>query len=123
MKKLLLMLVVLAGCLALVGTAFAGAGSCAPPKCVPPVVKPAKCPPSIVIPEIVTRTVPSSEIIYCKGAAKCKEKLCGPCAPTIKWSGSWKTAEVGPSKTCQYQIIKKGKLIQERPVEVAMPCY
>jgi hypothetical protein len=123
MKKLLLMVVVLAGCVALVGTAFAGAGRCAPPKCVPPVVKPATSPPSIVIPEIVEKKV-RSEIIFCKGAAKGKERLCGPCAPTITWSGSWKTAELGPEKVFKYQIIKKGKLIKERPAKkVAAPCY
>jgi hypothetical protein len=30
----------------------------------------------------------------CVGKAKGKTKLCGPCAPTIAWSGSWKTSEI-----------------------------
>lgn len=30
----------------------------------------------------------------CVGKAKGKCKLCGPCAPTIAWSGSWKTSEI-----------------------------
>ncbi len=121
MKKSLLMLVVLAGCLALVGNVFAGGSKCCPPKCAPPVIKPAVCPPSITVPEIVTKTV-RSEIIYCQGAAKGKEKLCGPCAPTIMWSGSWKTAELGPEKTCKYVIVKKGKLVKEKPAPPAAPC-
>jgi hypothetical protein len=123
MKKSLVMLVVLAGCLALVGTAFAGAGKCVPPNCVSPVVKPAKFAPSITEAEVITKKV-QSETIFCQGKAKGKEKLCGPCAPTISWSGSWKTAELGPEKTAKYVIVKKGKLIKEKPAKKeAAPCY
>lgn len=114
MKKLLLIVVVLAGCLALAGSVFAGAGSCAP-VCKPPVCKPmppAKCPPTIAIPEIVEKKV-QAELVLCKGATKGKTKLCGPCAPTIKWAVAWKTAELGPTKTCKYMIVKKGKLMKE----------
>jgi hypothetical protein len=112
MKKLLLMLVVLAGCLALVGTAFA-AGACAPPVCKPPKAKPAVCAKTITVPEIVTKKV-TAQTILCKGATKGKTKLCGPCAPTIKWAVSWKTAELGPTKECKYVIVKKGKLLPSK---------
>ena len=108
MKKLLLMVVVLAGCLALVGTAFA-AGACVP-VCKPPKAKPAVCPKTITVPEIVEKKV-TAQTILCKGATKGKTKLCGPCAPTIKWAVSWKTAELGPTKVCKYMIVKKGKLL------------
>lgn len=108
--------------MALVGTALA-AGVCAPPKCVPPVVKPAKAAPSITIPEIVEKKIQDTTI-FCKGAAKGKEKLCGPCAPSIKWSGSWSCAELGPAKTVKYVIVKKGKLVKEKKVkEAALCCY
>jgi hypothetical protein len=30
----------------------------------------------------------------CVGKAKGVCRLCGPCAPTVAWSGSWKTAEI-----------------------------
>jgi len=118
MKKLLLIVVVLAGCLALVGTAFA-AGVCAPPVCKPPVMKPAKLPPTIAIPEIVEKKV-QAEAVLCKGATKGKTKLCGPCGPcvpTIKWAVAWKTAELGPAKTGKYMIVKKGKLMKEAKPE------
>jgi len=121
MKKLLLIVVVLAGCLALVGTVFA-AGSCMP-VCKPPVVKPAKCPPTIAIPEIVEKKV-QAESVLCKGATKGKTKLCGPCAPMIKWAVAWKTAELGPAKVCKYMIVKKGKLMKEaKPVKEPAFCW
>jgi hypothetical protein len=124
MKKLLLMVVVLAGCLALVGTVFA-ANVCAP-VCKPPVCKPAKpavCPKTITIPEVVEKKV-RAETVLCKGATKGQVKLCGPCAPTIKYAVAWKTAELGKEKVCKYLIVKKGKLLPpEKPVKEAAYCW
>jgi hypothetical protein len=123
MKKLLLMVVVLAGCLALVGTVFAAGPVCKPPVCKPPVMKPAKLPPTITVPEIVEKKV-TAEAVLCKGATKGKTKLCGPCAPTIKWAVSWKTAELGPTKTGKYMIVKKGKLMKEpKPAKEPALCW
>jgi hypothetical protein len=123
MKKLLLIVVVLAGCLALVGTVFAAGPASCMPVCKPPVMKPAKCPPTIAIPEIVEKKV-QAEAVLCKGATKGKTKLCGPCAPTIKWAVAWKTAELGPTKTCKYMIVKKGKLMKEpKPAKEPALCW
>lgn len=71
MKKSLVMLVVLMSSLALAGSVFATDWGCY----TTPSVKP----------------VPCKDEVLCKGKAKGVEKLCGPCAPTIKWSGSWLT--------------------------------
>jgi hypothetical protein len=123
MKKLLLMLVVLAGCLALVGTVFAAGKAMCPPPCAPdkPIV--AKCPPTIAIPEVVEQKT-SADRVLCKGASKGKTKLCGPCAPTIKWAVSWATLEKGPTKTCKYVIVKKGKLMKEpKPEKEVALCW
>jgi len=122
MKKLLLMLVVLAGCLALVGSAFAGKAMC-PPPCAPEKPLVAKCPPTITVPEVVEKKVTAQKVL-CKGACKGKTKLCGPCAPTIKWAVKWATLEKGPTKTCKYVIVKKGKLMKEpKPVKEAALCW
>ena len=68
MKKSLVMLVVLVSSLALAGSVFAmGDWGC---YTMPSVKKP-----------------PCVDQVLCKG----KEKLCGPCAPTIKWSCNWMT--------------------------------
>lgn len=72
MKKSLVILVVLGVSLALSGTVFAS--DCW--DCNPIVDKPAPC----------------KDQVLCKGKAAGLEKMCGPCAPTIKWSGSWMTA-------------------------------
>ncbi len=72
MKKSLVMLVVLVSSLALAGSVFAmGDWGCYG---MPSVKKP-----------------PCVDQVLCKGKCKGKEKLCGPCAPTIKWSCSWMT--------------------------------
>lgn len=71
MKKSLVMLVVLMSSLALAGSVFAMDWGCyTMPTCKP---------------------IPCKDEVLCKGKAKGVEKLCGPCAPTIKWSGSWMT--------------------------------
>ena len=72
MKKSLVMLVVLVSSLALAGSVFAmGDWGC---YSMPTVKKP-----------------PCVDQVLCKGKCKGKEKLCGPCAPTIKWSCNWMT--------------------------------
>jgi hypothetical protein len=76
-----------------------GAGIKAPklvtPKCGPCYVVPGS--PYAVGP--VLKSLPFTKSVdvmrdLCVGKAKGKEKLCGPCAPTIAWSGSWKTSEI-----------------------------
>jgi hypothetical protein len=122
MKKSLVVLVVLAVTLAFAGAAFAAGASCGP-VCPAKPVKPAKCPATATITETFTKTV-SSDTVLCKGAAKGKEKLCGPCAPTIKWSCSWATLEKGPTKTCTYVVSKKGKLLPApKPEKEAPMCW
>jgi len=65
------------------------------PKCGPCYVAPGS--PYAVGPKLVnmpfTKTVDVMRDL-CAGKAKGKCKLCGPCAPTIAWSGSWKTSEI-----------------------------
>ena len=78
MKKSLVLLVVLVGSLALAGSVFASDWGCY----TTPTVKPAPC----------------VDKVLCKGKAAGKEKLCGPCAPVIAWSGSWMTVEKCPAK-------------------------
>jgi len=77
MKKLLVLFVVLLGSLALAGTVFAMDWGCyGVPTCKMP---------------------PCKDKVLCKGAAKGMEKLCGRCAPVIKWSGKWMTIEKCPA--------------------------
>ncbi len=76
MKKLLVLFVVLLGSLALAGTVFAMDWGCySMPTCKMP---------------------PCKDQVLCKGKAKGIEKLCGPCAPIIKWWGHWMTIEKCP---------------------------
>ncbi|MGC8657959.1 MAG: hypothetical protein ACP5U1_02700 [Desulfomonilaceae bacterium] len=97
MKKSLVMLVVVMGSLALVSSVFATDWGCfSTPTC-----KPAPC----------------KDEVLCKGKAKGIEKMCGPCAPTIKWSGSWMTvlkcpasAKAAPAKIKKVKrAVKKSK--------------
>jgi hypothetical protein len=77
MKKLLVLFVVLLGSLALVGTVFAMDWGCYEiPTCKMP---------------------PCKDRVLCKGSAKGMVKLCGPCAPVIKWAGNWMTVEKCPA--------------------------
>ncbi len=91
MKKSLVMLVVLVSSLALAGSVFAmGDWGCYGG----PVVKKAPC----------------VDKVLCKGKCAGKEKLCGPCAPTIKWSCSWMTVlkcPAGPAKPAKVAKVKK----------------
>jgi hypothetical protein len=93
MKKSLVMLVVLMSSLALAGSVFAMAdwGCYSMPTCKP---------------------IPCKDQVLCKGKAKGMEKLCGPCAPTIKWSGSWMTVlkcPEGPAPEKVAKVAKKAK--------------
>jgi hypothetical protein len=94
MKKSLVMLVVLVSSLALAGSVFAMDWGCY----TTPSVKP----------------IPCKDQVLCKGKAKGMEKLCGPCAPTIKWSGSWMTVlkcAEGPAKPVK--VAKKAKMMKK----------
>jgi hypothetical protein len=90
MKKSLVMLVVLVGSLALAGSVFAMDWGCfgAMPTCKMP---------------------PCKDKVLCKGKAKGVEKLCGPCAPVIKWAGSWSTIEKCPAKPKAVKAAPKAK--------------
>ena len=69
MKKSLVILVVLVSTLAFASTVVAW--DCySYPKCPVP---------------------PCKDQVLCKGAVKGATKLCGPCAPMIKWSAKWMT--------------------------------
>lgn len=91
MKKSLVMLVVLMSSLALAGSVFAMDWGCYEM----PKVKP----------------IPCKDKVLCKGKAKGVEKLCGPCAPVIKWSGSWLTIEKCPGSkpAAAKKVAKKAK--------------
>ncbi|AFM26789.1 hypothetical protein [Desulfomonile tiedjei] len=91
MKKSLVMLVVLMTSLALAGSVFAMDWGCYEM----PVCKP----------------IPCKDKVLCKGKAKGMEKLCGPCAPVIKWSGSWMTIEKCPDSkpAAAKKVAKKAK--------------
>ncbi|MFH0822049.1 MAG: hypothetical protein V2B18_04810 [Pseudomonadota bacterium] len=52
---------------------------------------------------------------WCKGAAKGKEQLCGPCAPTIAWSCSWQTSEIVGK--ISYPVYKQGTKKYQFPVD------
>jgi hypothetical protein len=91
MKKSLVIMVVLVGSLALAGTVFAS--DCW--DCNPILNKPAPC----------------KDQVLCKGKAVGLEKMCGPCAPTIKWAGSWMTVLKCPAPAAAKAAApaKKGK--------------
>ncbi len=107
MKKSLVIMVVLVGSLALAGSVFAGGmtkmpvtqatdwGCYSTPTC-----KPAPC----------------QDQVLCKGKAKGIQKLCGPCAPTIKWAGKWMTVLKCPASTAPAKVArvyKKGKGVKK----------
>lgn len=97
MKKSLVLMVVLVGSLALAGSVFATDWGCY----TTPSVKPAPC----------------KDKVLCKGQAKGVEKMCGPCAPTIKWAGKWMTIEKCPAapkaaKKVAKKAEKKGKFVK-----------
>lgn len=95
MKKSLVLLVVLVGSLAFVGSGFAF-DFCV--SCDGPAVKAAPC---------VDR-------VLCKGKAAGKEKLgCGPCAPAIAWSGKWMTVEKCPAKPVAKKAAPKAKKVKK----------
>jgi hypothetical protein len=90
MKKSLVMLVVLVSSLALAGSVFAaGDWGCYST----PGVKKAPC----------------VDQVLCKGKAKGMEKLCGPGAPSIKWSGSWMTVLKCPAVDKPAKVAKAKK--------------
>ncbi len=89
MKKLLLLFVVLLGSFALAGTVFGMDWGC-------------YSMPTVKMP-------PCKDIVLCKGKAKGVEKLCGPCAPVIKWSGQWMTIEKCPAGPAAKVKVKKAK--------------
>ena len=103
MKKSLVMMVVLVASLALAGSVFAGGMTKMPAPqgtdwgCYStPTCKPAPC----------------KDQVLCKGKAKGAQKMCGPCAPTIKWAGSWMTVlkcPAAPAKIVKAAVAKKGK--------------
>ena len=117
MKKSLVLITVLVAVVAFVGLAFAkGPIACPPgakvtyspikgkpaaPKCitVPCPPQPVSLPggPYALLPTKKKIKVPKTTDVYrdlCKGKAKGKCQLCGPCAPTISWSCKWKTMMV-----------------------------
>jgi hypothetical protein len=108
MKKSLVLMVVLVGSLALAGSVFAGGMAKSPaPQCggwdcySTPTCQPAPC----------------KDRVLCKGQAKGIEKMCGPCAPTIKWAGKWMTIEKCPAapkvaKKAVKKVAKKGKFVK-----------
>ncbi|HMK33931.1 MAG TPA: hypothetical protein VK463_02610 [Desulfomonilaceae bacterium] len=65
------------------------------PKCTPCGITPGG--PYANVPRLANREyVKTVDVMkdLCVGQAKGKTKLCGPCAPTIAWSGKWKTAMI-----------------------------
>ena len=109
MKKSLVLMVVLVGSLALVGSVFAGGMAKAPaPQCgggwdcySTPTCQPAPC----------------KDRVLCKGQAKGVVKMCGCCAPTIKWAGKWMTIEKCPAapkveKKVAQKAEKQGKFVK-----------
>ena len=138
MKRLLVVLVAMAACLAFVAPSFAGmcgfppvgemlyktpskawagkwkapaAGPITAPKCVTP-----KCGPCYTVPGspyavgpilanlVVTKTA-DVMVDLCIGKAKGECPLgCGPCAPKVKWAGSWKTSEIVGKTTYQVML-------------------
>ena len=60
---------------------------------------------------------PCKDRVLCKGQAKGVEKMCGPCAPTIKWAGKWMTIEKCPAapkveKKVAKKAEKQGKFVK-----------
>ncbi|MEW6139978.1 MAG: hypothetical protein AB1733_17275 [Thermodesulfobacteriota bacterium] len=91
MKKSLLLLVALVTTLAFAGTA------CAWWDCY-------EMPPA---PKVVCK-----DEVLCKGQAKGAIKLCGPCAPTIKYAGKWITMCVCPKPEAA-KPAKKAKKVKK----------
>jgi len=91
MKKSLVILVVLLGSVALAGSAFAYYDwACY---------------------EMPTCKVVCKDQVLCKGQAKGKIKLCGPCAPTISYAGKWLTVAKCPAVKgeAKPKVAKKAK--------------
>ncbi len=90
MKKSLVMLVVLVSSLALAGSVFAmGDWGCYPVQ--------------------VFKKPPCKDQVLCKGKCAGKQKLCGPCAPTISWSCNWMTVLKCPAAAKPAKVAKKFK--------------
>jgi hypothetical protein len=91
-----------------------------PPRCVTP-----KCGPCYTIPGTPYAIAPVLEDKVfefpaevrrdlCLGKASGKCKLgCGPCAPDIKWSGSWRTSEVLPDTIVKIKLPPAYAPVQE----------
>lgn len=94
MKKSLVLLVVLLGSVALASSAFAYYDwACY---------------------EMPVCKVTCKDQVLCKGAAKGKIKLCGPCAPVVTYSGTWLTiakcpAPPAPAEGAAKVVKKKAK--------------
>lgn len=58
--------------------------------------------------EMPTCKVVCVDQVLCKGAAKGAIKLCGPCAPVIKYKGSWLTMCVCPPAAKPAKVAKAG---------------
>jgi hypothetical protein len=95
MKKSLVTLVVLVSCLAFAGTVCATSWWCYEMPTCKPVCK---------------------DTVFCKGQAKGIEKLCGPCAPVIKWKGKWSTVAVCPGSKApkMAKMMKKVKKAKKK---------
>jgi len=105
MKKSLVIMVVLVGSLALAASVFAGGMAKGPAAGCGDCYSTPSCKPA-----------PCKDQVLCKGKAKGIEKMCGPCAPTIKWAGSWMTvlkcpASSAPAKVAR--VYKKGKGVKK----------
>ncbi|MBM4326051.1 MAG: hypothetical protein FJ118_02715 [Deltaproteobacteria bacterium] len=89
MKKSLITVVALVACMAFAGTVFASWD------CFQPAYPTFKMP-------------PCKDQVLCKGKTAGKTKLCGPCAPTISWKGSWVSYSLCPgSKMLDPKAAKK----------------
>jgi hypothetical protein len=108
MKKSLVLMVVLVGSLALAGSVFAGGMAKAP-------APQAGCGDCYSTP--TCQPAPCKDIVLCKGQAKGVVKMCGCCAPTIKWAGKWMTIEKCPAapkveKKVAQKAEKQGKFVK-----------
>ena len=95
MKKSLVIMVVLVGSLALAGSVFAGGMAKMPAAGCGDCYSTPSCQPA-----------PCKDEVLCKGKAAGVEKMCGPCAPTIKWAGSWMTVLKCPGSAASAKVVR-----------------
>ncbi|MGO8878793.1 MAG: hypothetical protein ACLPVO_10055 [Desulfomonilaceae bacterium] len=106
MKKSLVIMVVLVGSLALAASVFAGGMAKGPAAGCGDCYSTPSCQPA-----------PCQDQVLCKGKAAGAQKMCGPCAPTIKWAGSWMTVLKCPGSAAPAKVVRARHHYRHAPIK------